>query len=93
MRAAAEIEPLALLVDLEVLIVRDRVDQLDLEVLALVAEELLRLVAAPHLLGEGRVLGDDLAHLLFDLRQVFRLERLLLGEVVDRSRSRSPGRS
>ena len=35
MRAAAEVEPFALLVDLEILVVGDRVDQLDLEVLAL----------------------------------------------------------
>ena len=36
--AAAEVEPLALLVDVDLLVCRDRVDQFDLEVLALVAE-------------------------------------------------------
>ena len=65
-RAAAEIEPVALLVDLQLLVCRDGVDQLDLEVLALVAEHLLGLVARPHFLGEGFVARDDLAHLLFD---------------------------
>ena len=48
----------------------------------LLAEELLGLVAAPELLGEGRVPGDDLAHLLLDLGEIVGVERLLLGEVV-----------
>ena len=82
-RTAAEIEPFALLVDLQVFAGGDRVDEFDLEDLALVAEELLGVIARPELLCERRVLGDDLAHLLFDLRNVFRLERLLLGEVVE----------
>ena len=82
MRAAAEIEPLALLVDLQILVFRNGIDQLDLEVLALLAEELLGLLAAPDLLRERRVLGDDLAHLLFDLAEIVGLERLRLGEVV-----------
>ncbi len=81
-RAAAEIEPVALLVDLDLLILRDRVDQLDLEQLALVAEHLLGLVARPHLLGEGFVARDDLAHLLLDGVEVFRRERLVAEEVV-----------
>ena len=38
-RAAAEVEPVALLVDLDLLVLRDGVDQLDLEQLALVAED------------------------------------------------------
>ena len=68
-RAAAEIEPVALLVDLDLLVLRDGVDQLDLEHLALVAEHALRLVARPHLLGERFVARDDLAHLLLDRRR------------------------
>ena len=80
--AAAEIGPCALRVDLEVLARWNGVDQLDLEQLALALEEGLRLVAAPHLLGEGRVAGDDLAHLLLDLRQVVRVERLGLGKII-----------
>ena len=81
-RAAAEIEPVALLVDLELLVFRDGVDQLDLESLALVAKHLLRLVARPHFLGEGFVAGDDLAHLLFDRVEILRRERLVAEEIV-----------
>ena len=68
-RAAAEIEPVALLVDLDLLVLGDGVDQLDLEQLALVAEHALGLVARPDLLGEGFVARDDLAHLLLDRRR------------------------
>ena len=82
-RAAAEIEPVALAVDLQVLAGRDGVDQLDLEVLALVLEHALGLVARPDLLGEGFVARDDLAHLLLDHRQVFRRERRVAVEVVE----------
>ena len=60
-RAAAEIEPVALLVDLDLLVGRNGVDQLDLEVLALVAEDVLGLVARPDFLGERFVARDDLA--------------------------------
>ena len=68
-RAAAEVEPVALRVDLEVLALRDRVDQLDLVGLALVGEDLLGLVARPDLLGERLVARDDLAHLRLDRRR------------------------
>ena len=71
------------LVDLDVLAGGDRVDQLDLEQLALGAEVILRLVAAPHFLREGGVPGDDLVHLLLDARQILRHERLGLGEIVE----------
>ena len=81
-RAAAEIEPVALLVDFYLLVRGDGVDQLDLEQLALVAKGFLRLVARPDLLGEGFVAGDDLAHLLFDGGEVFRREWLVAEEVV-----------
>ena len=82
MRAAAEIEPVALLVNLDLLIWRNGVDQLDLEVLAHVAEGLLRFLARPHFLGEGPVAGDDFLHLLFDDGEVFQRERLVAEEVV-----------
>ncbi len=82
-RAAAEIEPVALAVDFQVLAGRNGVDQLDLEVLALLLEHALGLVARPDLLGEGFVARDDLAHLLFDHRQVFRRERRVAVEVVE----------
>ena len=69
MRAAAEIEPFALLVDFQFLVGRNRVDQFDLESLALLLEKALGLLARPDFLGEGFVARDDLAHLLFDGRQ------------------------
>ena len=82
-RAAAEVEPLPLLVDLEVLALGDRIHQLDLEQLALFLEEVLGLLAAPELLGEGGVAIDDLAHLGFDPGHVVGVERFLLVEVVE----------
>ena len=81
-RAAAEIEPVALVVDLDRLVAGNGVDQLDLEGLALVAEHLLGLLAVPDFLGEGFVARDDLAHLLFDRGKIFRRERLVAEEVV-----------
>ena len=82
MRAAAEVEPVALFVDLDLLVCGDGVDELDLERLALVAEHALGLVARPFLLGEGFVARDDLAHLLLDRVEVLRGERLIAEEVV-----------
>ena len=82
MRTAAEVEPVALRIDLQVLIRRDRVDQLELVALALVGKHLLRPVARPDLLGEGLVAADDLAHLLLDDREVVGRERLVAREVV-----------
>ena len=69
MRAAAQVEPLALLVDLDLLVRRNGVDQLDLEHLALVGEHALGLLARPHFLGERAVAVDDLAHALLDRRK------------------------
>ena len=82
-RAAAEIEPVALAVNFQAFAGRNGIDQLDLEILALVLEHALGLVARPHLLGEGFVARDDLAHLLLDHRQVFRRERRVAVEVVE----------
>ena len=82
MRAAAEIEPVALEIDLDRLVAGNGVDQLDLEGLALVAEHLFGLFAAPHFLGEGFVARDDLAHLLLDGGKILRRERLVAEEVV-----------
>ena len=82
MRPAAEIEPVALPVNLDLLVRRDRVDQLDLEHLALVGEHVLHIVPRPHLLREGAIALDDLAHLRLDLRQVVGGERLVPEEVV-----------
>ena len=82
MRPAAQIEPLALRVDLDLVGLGDRVDQLELEGLALVGEQLLRALAVHHLARERSVAGDDLAHLGFDLGQILRRERLVAREVV-----------
>ena len=85
MRAAAEIEPVALFVDLDLLVGRNGVDQLDLEILAHVAEGFLGLLARPDFFGEGPVAGDNLLHLLFDDGEVFQRERLVSEEVVIKS--------
>ena len=82
MRAAAQIEPVALLVDFYLLVCRDGVDQFDLELLAHVGEDAFGLVARPDFLGEGFVARDDLAHLLFDRGEIFRRERLVAEEIV-----------
>ena len=82
MRAAAEVEPVALEIDLDRLVAGNGIDQLDLESLALVAEHLFCLFARPDLLREGFVARDDLAHLLLDRREIFRRERLVAEEVV-----------
>ncbi len=82
MRTTAEIEPIALLIDLQILVRRNRIDELDLEGFAMRLEPGLGLIARPDLLGERPVAGDDLAHLLFDGREILRRERLVAEEVV-----------
>ena len=82
MRAAAEIEPFALFIDFEILVRRNRIDELHLEGLAMALEPGLGLVARPDFLGEGAVLGDDLGHFLFDRRKILRRERLGAIEIV-----------
>ncbi len=81
-RTAAEVEPVALRVDLQILIFGNGVDQFDLVALTLVVEDTSCARAVPHLLGEGPVATDDLAHLLLDGRKIVRRERLVAGEIV-----------
>ena len=81
-RATTQIEPVALLIDLDRLVVGDRIEQLDLEGLASVGKHLLRLVARPDFFRERFVARDDLAHLLFDRGKVFRRERFVTEEIV-----------
>ena len=81
-RTAAEIEPVALLVDLDLLVFRDGVDQLDLEAFAHVGKHALGVLARPHFLGKRFVARDDLAHLLLDGGEVFGRERLVAEKVV-----------
>ena len=82
MRTTAEVEPVALEIDLDRLVAGNGVDQLDLEGFALVAEHLLGLFARPDFLGERFVARNDLAHLLFDRGEIFRRERLVAEEIV-----------
>jgi hypothetical protein len=55
MRPAAKVEPVALVIDLQILAFGDRIDELDLVLLALVGKDFLGLLARPDLLGEGLV--------------------------------------
>ena len=81
-RSAAEVEPFALAVDFQVLVFGDRVNQLDLEALAMRREKVLSLGARPHLFREGLVRSHDGAHPLLDLGEVVRGEALFAVEVV-----------
>jgi hypothetical protein len=82
MRPAAEVEPFVLVIDLQVLPGRYRIDEFDLEGLALVAEHLLGLVTAPDFARERSVARNDLAHLRLDRRKILGGERLVAEEVV-----------
>ena len=81
-RPAAEIGPLALGIELHLLIGRNGVDQFDLERFAALLEQALRFFARDDPLRKRLVAGDDLAHALFDRREVFGRERLVTEEVV-----------
>ena len=82
MRPAAKVGPLALAIELHLLIGGNGVDQLDLERFALLFEQALRLLARDDALRERLVAGDDLAHPLFDRREILGRERLVAEEVV-----------
>ena len=79
---AAEVKPVALLVDLDLLIFGDGVDELHFEQLALVPEHTFGLFARPNLFCEGFVARDDLAHFLFNGLEILGRERLVAEEVV-----------
>ena len=81
-RAAAEIDPLALAVQRDGLVARNALDDLRLVLLAPVAEEPDRLVAVPHLARDRLVAIDDLAHALLHALQILGGEGLLAREVV-----------
>ena len=81
-RPAAQVVPVAVVIDRDIFSRRNALDQLGLVGLADVLEMLDRLVARPHF-ARGRQAGlHDLMHLGFDLRQVFGRKRLLAREVV-----------
>ena len=92
-RAAAEVEPVALPVDADRLAGGDVGDDLGLVVLADRLEVADGVVAVPDLAADRLVAIDDLAHPRLDLRQLVRGERLHRGRSRNRSRSRSPARS
>src|ERR1051326_3624660 len=81
-RAAAEIEPLALAGEREGPVARDALDDLDLDLLADVAEDAHGLVARPLLAADRQIALDDLGHLLLDAAEVVVAERAVGGEVV-----------
>ena len=82
MRAAAEVEPVALLVDRDFLVGGNGVDQFDLERLAMGLEPGFGFIARPFLAHDRFVGGDDLAHLFFDGGEVFRRKRLGAEKVI-----------
>ncbi len=81
-RSPAEVEPVALRVDIDVLVLGDCVDQLDLVALALLGEHFLGLVTRPDFPGERLVARNDLRHLPLNDRQVFGREGLIAGKIV-----------
>ena len=82
MRPPAKVEPVALAVDRDDLLTRQRGDVLGLVGLADRLEVLDRLLTVPDLTLDGLVALDDLMHALFDLLQVFRREGLAAREVI-----------
>src|ERR1051325_3393337 len=99
MRAAAEIEPLALAIHGQSLIAGDALDDLDLVLLADLVEHAHGLVARPLLAAYREIARHDLGHLLLDAAEVGVAEGAVGGEVVveavldDRAdRDLSPGK-
>jgi hypothetical protein len=82
MRASAQIVPIALRINLQVLPLGNRIDQFNLVDFTLIGKNLPRFFARPDLLGERLVAGNDFPHFLFDHRQIFRREGLVLGKIV-----------
>ncbi len=81
-RAATEVDEIAFAIKRHLLVGRNRGDQLGLVFLALVEEELDRIVAVPDFTADRDVLFRQFGHALFDGRQIFRGERTLVGEIV-----------
>ncbi len=81
-RPAAQVDPVALAVERNRVLLGDRGDDLRLVDLALVAEEFHRLVARHLAPVHGQVAPGDLGHALFDRREILGRERALVGKVV-----------
>ncbi len=81
-RPAAQVDESALAVERDVLVGRDRGDDLGLVVLADRLEELDRLVAWHELARNRLVFFGELGHALLDRREIFRRKRPLVGKIV-----------
>ncbi|CAM5197645.1 hypothetical protein CDEN61S_00385 [Castellaniella denitrificans] len=81
-RAAAQVDEVALAVQADLFVGGDRGDDLGLVGLADAAEELHGLVPVPFLARHGFVAARQFGHLLFDGFQVFRREGPLVREIV-----------
>ena len=81
-RAAAQIDEVALAIQRDRLAGRNAADDLGLVALALLQEELDGGIAIPDLAHDFLVARDDLVHALLDALEVFRRERLAAREVV-----------
>src|SRR4029079_13195945 len=79
-RSAAKIKPIALGVELDLLACGNGIDQLELDLLALLLEERLGVVAIDDLAREWFIARNDLVHLRLDPRQIVRRERLITAE-------------
>src|SRR3546814_16377145 len=90
-RADAEVEPVALAVDRDLLAFRQRLDMLGFVLLPDRGEVADRLFAVPHLPADRLVAVDDLVHALPVGRKAGGGEGGLTGEVVVRSEGRRVG--
>src|SRR4029078_8620375 len=81
-RSAAKIQPIALGVELDLLAFGNGIDQLELELLALLLEERLGVVAIDDLAREWCIARNDRVALRRDPRQIVRRDRLITGEIV-----------
>ena len=82
MRPAAEIHPLALLVDRDLFIARQVFNDLHFVVLTHVAKNFDRLVAGADDALNSQIIGGDLGHALFNGLEVFRRKVVARGKVV-----------
>src|SRR5579875_1572695 len=82
MRTAAKVQPFPLLIDLQIFIAGNRIDEFDLEGLAMSLAPGSGFFAGPNLLCEGFVAGDDLRHFFLDCGKILGRERLGSIEVI-----------
>ena len=75
MRAATQVDEIALAIERHVLPGRDGADDFGLVVLAYGLEEIDRLIARQHLAGHRKIPLGKFRHLFFDCGQILRRER------------------